>query len=353
MTFKSSKKRELQHNFILLLTCFFSLLSIEAQENISIHNMVVALDGSGDYTKVQDAINAVDDNSLRRTIIFIKPGIYKEKLLVPAEKKKVTFLGESYENTILTYDDHAKITSDYASTKILAEDFHAENITFQNTIDDRKNGSQAAALRVDADRAIFHKCKITGFQDTFYLKTNTRTYIKDCIIDGTTDFIYGSGIALFENCIIRNRKDSHITASSKKLGKSKFGFIFKNCSIIKYPWEKVSNATLGRPWGNGANTVYLNCNIGNHIKPEGFAPWSTKPDHKYYHNIDTAYYALYKGTGYNPENLLSVVHILDDAIAAEYTKENIFAANSTTANKLIGDWDPIIKNDNCPSIVHE
>ncbi|MFI1744063.1 pectinesterase family protein [Thalassobellus sediminis] len=308
------------------------------------YNILVAQDGSGDYTKVQDAINAVPNNSSERTVIFIKPGIYKEKILVPSEKKKVTFLGESYKNTILTYDDHGKINPDYASTKVLAEDFFAENITFQNTIDSRKGGSQAAALRIDADRAVLYKCNITGFQDTFYLKTNTRSYIKDCIIDGTTDFIYGAGIALFENCVIRNRKDSHITASSQELGENKFGFIFKNCTIIKYPGEKVSNASLGRPWGNGANTVYLNCEIGNHIKPEGFASWSTKPDHKYFNNINTAYYGLYKGTGYNPKKLLSVVHILNDSEASKYTKENIFTANSTSAINLVGDWNPVIEN---------
>ena len=317
------------------------------------YDIVVAADGSGDYTKVQDAINAAPNNSANRTVVFIKPGTYKEKLVVLSVKKKLTLLGESFETTILTYDDHAGITSDYASTKIMAEDFFAENITFQNTIDSRVSGGQAAALWVEADRAMFHKCKITGFQDTYYLKTNTRSYMKDCIIDGTTDFIYGSGIALFENCIIRNRKDSHITASSQAVGKNKFGFVFKNCVILKYPGESVSNASLGRPWGAGARAVYLNCNIGKHIRPQGFAPWSTDPNHKYYDNINTAYYAVYNctGAGYKPASLLSVVHILNDTLAAEYTKENIFAANSTTATTLVGDWNPIIENDTCPSIL--
>lgn len=325
------------------------LLSVSCITKVSTsYDMVVAADGSGDYTKVQDAIDAAPDNSSHRTLIFIKPGTYKEKILVPSEKKNLTLKGESFETTILTYDDHARIESEYASTIIKAEDFFAESITFQNTIDSRVNdGSQAAALQILADRAILFKCKITGFQDTYYLKTNTRSYMKDCIIDGTTDFIYGSGIALFENCTIRNRKDSHITASSQKFGQNKFGFVFKNCSIIKYPGESVSKASLGRPWKDGARTVYLNCSIGRHIRPQGFATWSTNPEHNYYHNIETAFYALYncKGDDYNPDSLLSVVRQLSDEEAAEYTKENIFAANSTTAVNLIGDWNPIIEDD--------
>lgn len=334
--------------FILILSISFNseLHAATSSPDSNRYDIVVAVDGSGDFTKVQDAINSVPNNSPKRTVIFIKPGTYKEKIVVPSEKTKLTLLGKSFATTILTYDDHGKITSDYASTKVLAEDFFAENITFQNTIDSRKGGSQAAALRIDADRAILYKCNITGFQDTYYLKKNVRSYMKECIIDGTTDFIYGSGIALFENCTIRNRKDSHITASSQRIGKNKFGFVFKNCTIIKYPGENVSRASLGRPWGNGANVVYINCDIGRHIKPEGFAPWSTNPNHKYFNNINTAFFGLYncKGDGYQPDSVLSVVKILSAEKAMQYTKENIFAANSTTAVNLLGDWNPIIEN---------
>lgn len=343
-------------SFTILILSFTILSKLEAETSLGNavkYDILVAVDESGDYTKVQDAINAAPDNSTNRTIIFIKPGIYKEKILVPAEKKKLTLVGDSWETTILTYDDHGKITSDYASTRVKAEDFFAENITFQNTIDSRNGGSQAAALHIDADRAIFHKCNITGFQDTYYLKSNTRSYMKDCIIDGTTDFIYGSGIALFENCIIRNRKDSHVTASNQALGKNKFGFVFKNCAIEKYPGETVSKASLGRPWGKGANVVYLNCTIGNHIRSQGFAPWSTDPSHKYYQNMNTAFFGVYDciGEGFQPEKLLPQVQLLNDSVAAEYTKENIFAAGSTTAVTLKGDWNPVIKNDACTSII--
>lgn len=305
-------------------------------------DFVVAADGSGDFKKVQDAIDAVPNNRSARTVIFIKPGTYKEKIRVPSDKKNLKLMGESYENTILTFDDHAKTTEDYASTRVSADDFSAEKLTFQNTIDSRKGGGQAAALRVDGDRAMFYQCRITGFQDTYYTGGNKRSYHKDCVIEGTTDFIYGNGIALFEDCIINSRKDSHITAHSQKLknGKpaNKFGYVFKDCEIRLYPGEKVSEASLGRPWGNAARVVYLNCHIGSHIRKEGWSVWRGRDNHI------TAYYAEYKnsGPGYNPTDRLSWTHQLTDKEAATYTKENIFRADSTSAVDLEGDWNPVI-----------
>lgn len=161
-------------------------------------DLIVSGDGSGDYKKVQDAVDAVPKNKSTPTVIFIKPGTYREKISVPSDLQHLRLVGASYKNTILTYDDYAGKTKDYAGTRILADDFYAENLTFQNTIDSRSGikGGQAAALRVDGDRAVFYKCRITGFQDTYYTGGNKRSYHKDCIIEGTTDFIYGDGIAV-------------------------------------------------------------------------------------------------------------------------------------------------------------
>jgi pectinesterase len=324
------------------------------------YDIIVAADGSGNYTKVQDAFNAVPENNPKRTIIFVKAGTYKEKLKLTANKKKVTLIGESYKNTILTYDDYAAIgrgTDNSCSVWIEADDFFAENITFENTIDSRlpqfKNGGQAVALMLTGDRGIFHKCKITGFQDTFFLKDNKRTYIKDCIIDGTTDFIFGAGIALFENCFIRNRKDSHITASNQSVGENKYGFVFKDCVIMKYAGESLSSASLGRPWGPGARVVFINSYEGSQIKSEGWSVWTNDPTKKAYGNWQTTYYAEYNcfGPGFNPTTRLPWTHQLNEMEAAEYTKEKILAANSTTALNLEGDWNPTIKSDHCHSIL--
>jgi pectinesterase len=307
-------------------------------------DLIVAADGSGHFKKVQDAINAVAGRKSTRTVVYIKAGTYKEKILVAAAKKNVTLIGESRENTILTFDDYQGKASNSASTKVDADDFSAENITFENTFDSRTitaNG-QAHALEVNGDRAAFHKCKITGFQDTYYLKGHKRAYMKDCIIDGTTDFIFGPGIALFENCLIRSRKNSHITAQSQEPNTSKFGFVFDKCELTVYPGEKVDAVSLGRPWAAGSRVVYLNTVQGAHIKPEGWSVWSTDPSHKYFNNHKQSFYAEYKcsGPGYQPEKRVSWSRQLTDAEAAAYTKANIFKANTTTAVTLQGDWNP-------------
>jgi pectinesterase len=342
---------------IFLTTTNNSLFAINLKLK---YDIIVAADGSGNYKKVQDAFNAVTENNPKRTVIFVKAGIYKEKLKLSSNKKNVTLIGESYENTVLTYDDNSSIsggTDKCCSVWIEADDFFAENITFENTIDSRlpqfKNGGQGVALMVTGDRGIFHKCKITGFQDTFFLKDNKRTYIKDCIIDGTTDFIFGSGIALFENCFIRNRKDSHITASNQIIGKNKYGFVFKDCVIMKYAGESVANATLGRPWGPGARVVVINSYEGSQIKSDGWSVWTTDATKKAFENWQTTYYAEYNcfGPGYKPSSRLHWTHQLSDSEALEYTKEKIFVANSTTALSLVGNWKPVIKNDRCHSIL--
>ena len=306
---------------------------------------VVAADGSGDFRKVQDAIDAVPPHSTTRAVIFIKSGTYKEKIRVPADRPGLSLRGESTTTTILTFDDYAAITPDYASTRVLADDFYAENITFQNTIDSRSGiqRGQAAALRVDGDRAMFYRCRMTGFQDTYYTGGNKRSYHLECIIEGTTDFIYGNGIALFEDCTINNRKDSHITAHNQTLvdGQpvNRFGYVFKNCTITVYPGEDVTKASLGRPWGNGARVVYLHCTLGEHISRDGWSIWNGRDNHQ------TAYYAEYqsRGPGARPQDRLPWTHQLTDAEAALYTKENIFKADSTTAVNLVGDWNPSIE----------
>lgn len=225
--FKFLKCAGVQASILLVQFAIFYPAQIESIRA----EVVVALDGSGDFKSVQEAIDFVSTTAAKRTVILIKPGTYKEKLRVPADKKNLKLMGESFETTILTYDDHAKLTKDYASTRVYAEDFYAENLTFQNTIDSREGGSQAAALRVDGDRAMFYQCRITGFQDTYYTGGNKRSYHKECTIEGTTDFIYGNGIALFEDCLINNRKNSHITAHNQKLKEGKPAISSAMCSI--------------------------------------------------------------------------------------------------------------------------
>ncbi|PAM93636.1 pectate lyase [Flavobacterium sp. IR1] len=281
----------------------------------------VAQDGSGDFIKIQDAINACPAFPYEKITVFIKNGIYTEKVRIPEWNTKVTLVGESKEGTIISFDDNfSKINlgrnSTFYTYTVLVEgdDFSASNLTIRNT---SGHNGQAIALSIVANRAQVSNCNILGNQDTLYVSgKEAKQYFKDCFIEGTTDFIFGSATVLFENCSINSIKDSYITAASTPEG-TPFGFVFKNCKIISNTETK--EVYLGRPWRIYAKTVFIDCDMAKHIKPEGWENWS-KPEAE-----KTAFYAEYncKGEGFQPNKRVSWSHQLTKKQAAIYTIENI------------------------------
>lgn len=267
--------------------------------------ITVAAEGGGDFKTVQEAIAAVPDNSEDRTIIRIKPGTYQGHFVVPTSKNHVTFHGDSPETTILTWDRNVKDPIPEGHDKfnpglhVQASDFRAENLTIQNTSGDH---GQALAARIDGDRAVFKNCRLLGWQDTLMVNKG-RQYFKDCSIEGRVDFIYGDGTTVFENCTIHSKNSSYVTAASTAQEKP-YGFVFLNCKLTgdPAPWvdpagvipprsTKNAKAYLGRPWRPYASVVFLRCEMGDHIRPEGWHNWG-KPE-----NEATARYAEYGNTG--------------------------------------------------------
>lgn len=307
--------------FLLVMSIpFLACQSTEAQP----YDYVVAPDGSGDFTKVQDAIDAVPHLRNNRTIIFIKKGTYKEKLSLPSTKTNITFIGEDVKETILTYDDYASKknsfgedigTSGSSSFFIYGDGFEARNITFENS-----SGpvGQAVAVRVDGDKVKFENCRFLGYQDTLYPHgTKSRQYYKNCYIEGTVDFIFGWSTVVFDNCEIFCKSGGYVTAASTEQG-TEYGFVFRNCRITSN--AEANSFYLGRPWRNYAKTVFINCYLDQHIKPEGWHNWG-KPEAE-----QTAYYAEYNnsGPGYVPAKRVSWAHQLTAEEAKQYTLENIF-----------------------------
>lgn len=271
----------------------------ELQQYVRHYDLVVAKDGSGDFFTVQEAINAVPDyRKNARTTILIKEGSYKEKVIIPASKNAVSLIGQG--EVKITYDDYAskpnifgenKGTSGSSSCYIYAPDFYAENITFENT-----SGpvGQAVACFVSADRAYFKKCKFLGFQDTLYTYgKGCRQYYDECYIEGTVDFIFGWSTAVFNRCHIHSIGNGYITAPSTDKGQ-KYGYVFYNCEITAN--SDVDKVYLSRPWRPYAQAVFIQCNMGKHILPEGWDNWRNKNNEK------TVFYAEYKskGEGANP-----------------------------------------------------
>lgn len=306
---------------------------IISQSSIIKYDFVVAKDESGNFTTVQQAINAVPDLRKNRTIIFIKNGTYKEKLTLPPTKTNVTFIGESKDKTILTFDDFAQKknlfdenigTSGSSSFFIYGDGFTAENITFENS-----SGpvGQAVAVRIDGDQVSFKNCRFLGFQDTLYPHgEKSRQYYLNCYIEGTVDFIFGWSTAVFDSCTIFGKQSGYFTAAST-LPETKYGFVFLNCKITGD--APADSFYLGRPWRPFAKTVFINCFLDKLINSSGWHNWN-KPEAE-----KTSYYAEYKnyGPGAKLESRVNWSHQLTDDEAKEYTIEKIF-----------GDWNPGIFN---------
>lgn len=261
----------------------------------------VAPDGSGDFRTIQEAVNAVRDLSQQKVTIFIRNGIYHEKLVIPSWKTNISLVGENPDSTIITNNDYSgKLYangkdavgkdkfSTFTSYTVLVQgnDFSATNLTIENSAG---RVGQAVALHVEGDRCIIRKCKLIGNQDTLYAATEgSRQYYHDCFIEGTTDFIFGEATAVFWNCTIKSLSNSYITAASTRPS-NKFGFVFFNCTLTAD--TGINKVFLGRPWRPYARTVFINTFMGSHIVKQGWDNWRNPENEK------TAFYAEYNSRG--------------------------------------------------------
>ena len=273
------------------------------------YDVVVSADGHGDYMTVQEAVDALPNYSHQEiSHVLIRKGVYQECVSIPHTKFRVHFKGEDAENTIITCGHYAKAlwpgrdfavgTSGSATIYIHASYITFEDITFENSAGEGKEIGQAVAVFTDGDFLFFRNCRFLGNQDTLYTYGRygkfggiKRNYFLDCYIEGTTDFIFGTSIAYFENCLIHSKKNSYVTAASTLQGQ-KYGYVFKNCTLTADPG--IDKCYLGRPWGAYAKTVFIDCELGPHIVAEGWHDWEKpgKPDTK-----KNSYYAEYGSTG--------------------------------------------------------
>ena len=266
-------------------------------------DFVVAQDGSGDFFTLTEAVAAVPDFCRDTTRILVCEGTYREKIAIPATKRNVVL--ESRGAVTVTWDDYAAKTgatgrplgSSGSSTVYFGGDgWTVRGLTFENSAG---RVGQAVAVQCLGTGLHFIGCRFLGNQDTLYLygagnrdgetvTENARIRFDDCYVEGTTDFIFGSAAALFRNCEIRSTADSYITAASTCRGQA-CGLIFENCRLTAA--EGVARCWLGRPWRDHAQTVFIGCEMGAHILPEGWHDWS-KP-----HAQKTVFYAEYGSEG--------------------------------------------------------
>ena len=324
--------------FIFLLTTLCSV-AVYAGSNANIWDnpdtIVVARDGTGQFRNINEAIDVCRAFMEYHKVIYVKKGTYKEKLIIPSFLTNIEICGEDRDETIITYDDHANIKYDNLpnnhklgtfatyTLKIEGNDITLKNITVENNA---PRLGQAVALHTEGDRLVFINCRFLGNQDTVYTGVeNTRLYFKDCYIEGTTDFIFGPSVAWFENCDIKNKVNSYVTAASTPAGQ-KYGYIFNNCRI--FCDEGVEKCYLGRPWRPYAYTLFMNCELGGHIRPEGWHNWGKKS------NEETARYLEYNNRGAGADNSKRC------AWSKQLTKKDAQKITPAEVFSLNTEWNP-------------
>lgn len=308
---------------LLLLSVVSAAWAQERQDTI-----VVSRDGTGNFRTLQEAIESARAFMDYTVTIYVKNGVYKEKVIVPSWVENIDIIGEDRDKTIITYDDHANInkmgTFRTYTVKVEGSDITFKNLTIENNA---AQLGQAVALHTEGDRLKFINCRILGNQDTIYTGAKfTRLYFKDCYIDGTTDFIFGPSTALFENCMIHSKRNSYVTAASTPK-EAKYGYIFKHCKLTAEPG--VDKVYLGRPWRPYAYTLFIECELGKHIVLAGWHNWGKQS------NEETARYMEYKNTG-EGANVSERV-----AWSKQLTKKE---AEAVTVDAIFGtqsNWNPI------------
>ena len=308
---------------LLLLVAISGTWAQERQDTI-----VVSRDGTGNFRTLQEAIESARAFMDYTVTIYVKNGVYKEKVIVPSWVENIDIIGEDRDKTIITYDDHANInkmgTFRTYTVKVEGSDITFKNLTIENNA---AQLGQAVALHTEGDRLKFINCRILGNQDTIYTGAKfTRLYFKDCYIDGTTDFIFGPSTALFEDCIIHSKRNSYVTAASTPK-EAKYGYVFKHCKLTAEPG--VDKVYLGRPWRPYAYTLFIECELGKHIVPAGWHNWGKQS------NEETARYMEYKNTGEgaNASERVAWSKQLTKKEAEAVTVDAIFSTQSN--------WNPI------------
>ncbi|MFI9638609.1 pectinesterase family protein [Micromonospora sp. NPDC051925] len=261
---------------------------------------VVAQDGSGDFTSVQAAVDAVPSGNSSRYTITIRPGTYRELVSIPVGKPYVSFVGSTGDarDVVIVYDNASGTpkpsggtygTSGSASVTIDGNDFTARHLTFANDFDEAAHdysAEQAVAVLTRADRLVFDDVRFLGNQDTLYHNSANadavgRAYFRDCYVEGDVDFIFGRGTGVFDRCEIRSlsrgstSNNGYVTAASTMIS-NPYGLLFAGCTLTTDS-AAAQSVHLGRPWHPSGDVnaigqvVFRDSVLGAHVLD---SPWS-------------------------------------------------------------------------------
>ena len=306
-----------------ILFCFLviaNLFQVAAQYQVFPRDtIIVASDGTGDFRNLQDAFDQIRAFRPDPSVVLIKKGVYKEKLILYSWIQDVKLIGEDRDETILTWGDYSGLNrlGTFRTSTLLVQGCR---ITFENLTIENSAGpiGQAVAVQAEGDKVIFRNCRLLGNQDTLLAagRIDSRHYFENCYIEGTTDFIFGTSICWFEACTLHCKRNSFITAAATPEDQE-YGYIFNNCKITVA--ENVDKMHLGRPWRSYAMTLFMNCELPKEIAAEGWNNWGRRENER------TARYMEYNNSGPGAETQQRVAwaKILTAQEAADYTIENV------------------------------
>lgn len=284
-----AKSRSVRRVVVMLLLAMCAVASWSASPGYK-DTLVVAADGTGDCLTVTEAFEHCRAFMDYEVHVLVRPGVYREKVILPSWLQNIVVEGEDAARTVIMWDDHAAL--DHMGTfRTYTLRVDGSGITFRNlTIANMAEPvAQAVALHTEGDRIAFIHCCLIGNQDTVFTgRGDTRLFFSDCYIEGTTDFIFGPATAWFERCTIHCKRRSYITAASTPADVP-YGYVFSHCRLTYA--DGVQDVRLGRPWRDHASTVFLHCDLGSGIAPDGWAPWDVP------HPEQTVRYAEYGCTG--------------------------------------------------------
>ncbi len=315
---------------------FFALLAGACAEVPEKNLYVVDCNGGGDFTSVQACFDALPPKPAAWRTVRIMPGTYREKVTLDVYKDKVAILGE--EGARIVWNDFSgKVVDGYEMTtydcytlSLQADDVYLAGLTVEN---DAGRVGQAVALETRGDRIWIDRCRLVGDQDTFFTKGYvSRIYVTDSYIEGTTDFIFGPSIVLFDNCTIHAKSDSFITAASTT-ERNRFGYIFDSCRVTTA--DSVEKLYLGRPWKSTARTVWICCELPAAIRPEGWRDWHDSA------RKGDVFYAEWgcTGPGADRRGRVAWSHELTLEQAAEHTDLRQVFAKKTGSEQFHDDWN--------------
>ncbi|XP_022725997.1 pectinesterase-like [Durio zibethinus] len=295
-------------------------------------DIVVAQDGSGNFKTITEAVAAAGGG--KRTVIYIKAGVYKENVDIKRSTKNIMLIGDGIDATVVTGSKNAQTTTTFrsATVGVAGDGFIARDITFENTAGPQKH--QAVALRSGSDFSVFYRCSFKGYQDTLYVYSQ-RQFYRDCDIYGTVDFIFGDAVTVLQNCNIYIRRPmssqkNTVTAQARTDPNENTGIIIHNSRVTASSDMRAVQGSfknyLGRPWQKYSRTVFMKSGLDGLIDAEGWLPWSGG------FALDTLYYAEHMNTGAGASTSGRVkwggYHVITATEAAKFTVGNFLAGDA-------------------------